>query len=75
MSKVRTETTANRPNPREFVRGVWLELRRVTWPTREEWISATVLTVVLVVTVGLYTYGCDWIFAQLFSLIHPPVTS
>jgi hypothetical protein len=22
-------------NAQEFVRGVWLELRRVTWPTRE----------------------------------------
>jgi preprotein translocase SecE subunit len=71
MSKV--QTTSTRQNPREFVRGVWLELRRVTWPTREEWISATVLTVVLVVVIGLYTSGCDHLFAFIFDKIHPPV--
>ena len=55
----------------DFVRGVITELRRVTWPTRDEWVSATVLTVVLVVGIGLYTYVVDWLFGQLFSLIHP----
>ncbi len=55
----------------EFLRGVWLELRRVTWPTREEWVSATVLTVVLVVAIGLFTWACDWIFGQIFAWVHP----
>ena len=60
-------------NAQDFVRGVWLELRRVTWPTREEWVSATVLTVVLVVAIGLFTYGADQLFGWIFSLVHPPV--
>ena len=55
----------------DFVRGVWLELRRVTWPTREEWISATVLTVVLVVAIGLFTFGADQLFGWVFSVVHP----
>jgi len=55
----------------DFVRGVIAELRRVTWPTQEEWISATVLTVALVVGIGLFTFGVDWLFTQLFQLIHP----
>lgn len=59
----------------DFVRGVWLELKRVTWPTREEWISATVLTVVLVVAIGLFTWGCDWVFAQIFNWIHPATST
>jgi preprotein translocase subunit SecE len=58
-------------NAMEFFRGVWLELRRVTWPSREEWISATVLTVVLVVAIGLFTWLCDWIFGIIFSAVHP----
>ena len=57
--------------PADFVRGVVLELRRVTWPTREEWVSATILTVTLVVTIGLFTYSIDWIFNALFGLIRP----
>ena len=55
----------------EFIRGVWLELRRVTWPSREEWVSATVLTVVLVVAIGLFTWLCDWIFGIIFNAVHP----
>ena len=55
----------------DFVRGVMAELRRVTWPTREEWISATVLTIVLVVVIGLFTFTLDQLFGWLFNVIHP----
>ena len=54
----------------DFVRGVVTELRRVTWPTRDEWVAATVLTVGLVVVIGLFTYGLDVLFGWLFDLIH-----
>ncbi len=54
----------------DFVRGVFTELRRVTWPTRNEWVSATVLTLALVIGIGLYTAGLDWFFGQLFSWLH-----
>ncbi len=55
---------------REYMQGLISEMRRVTWPTRQEWVSATVLTVSLVVVVGLFTSGCDWLFTQLFALLH-----
>ena len=55
----------------DFIRGVIMELRRVTWPTRDEWISATILTVVLVVGIGLFVFLVDKIFGWLFNLIHP----
>ena len=58
-------------NAREFVRSVFLELRRVTWPSNEEWISATILTIALVVGIGLFTYIVDWLLTQFFQLIHP----
>jgi preprotein translocase subunit SecE len=54
----------------DFVRGVFTELRRVTWPTRNEWVSATVLTLLLVVGIGLYTYALDQIFGWIFNQIH-----
>ncbi len=66
--------TAHRPpslaRTQEFVRGVVLELRRVTWPTREEWIAATILTIALVVGIGLFTYLVDQLFGFIFNLIH-----
>jgi preprotein translocase subunit SecE len=61
------QRAANAQRTRDFVRGVATEMRRVTWPTREEWIAATLLTIALVVAVGLFTSACDWIFAMLFS--------
>ena len=54
----------------DFVRGVFTELRRVTWPTRDEWVSATILTLGLVVIIGLYTYGLDQGFGWILSQLH-----
>jgi preprotein translocase SecE subunit len=45
-------------------------MRRVTWPSRQEWVSATILTVALVAVVGLYTYSIDQLFGFLFGLAH-----
>lgn len=70
----RSAATARRPlsveQVKEFTRGVVLELRRVTWPTREEWIAATILTIALVVGIGLFTYLVDGLFTFVFNLIH-----
>ena len=55
----------------DFIRGVITELRRVTWPTRDEWVSATILTVALVVGIGLFVFLVDQLFGWLFTLIHP----
>ncbi len=53
----------------EFVQGVISEMRRVTWPSREEWIAATLLTLALVIGVGLFTYVADWLFGWIFGLL------
>jgi preprotein translocase subunit SecE len=53
----------------EFFRGIVSEMRRVTWPSREEWIAATILTVVLVVGVGIFTYVVDLAFGAIFSFL------
>jgi preprotein translocase subunit SecE len=55
----------------DFVKGVVTELKRVTWPTREEWMSATLLTIILVVAIGLFTFGADQLFGWIFNAIHP----
>ena len=55
---------------REYIQGLIAEMRRVTWPSRQEWVSATVLTVILVVAVAIFTSTCDWLFTKLFALLH-----
>jgi preprotein translocase SecE subunit len=64
-----TTRAANQARSQEFLRGLASEMRRVTWPTQQEWMAATILTLALVVGVGCFTYGVDWIFSQLFGLI------
>ena len=47
-------------------RAIWSEMKRVTWPSREEWVSATLVTIGLVVVVALWTSAigqlAEWIF-------------
>jgi len=61
------QRAANAQRTQDFVRGVIAEMRRVTWPSREEWIAATLLTVSLVVGVGVFTYLCDMLFGFIFG--------
>ena len=62
---------ANVERTQEFFRGLVSEMRRVTWPSQQEWIAATILTITLVVGASIYTYVLDWVFAKLFGLVHP----
>ena len=66
----KTGVAPNTAQSNDFVRGVMMELRRVTWPTRDEWVTATVLTVGLVVGIGLFTWGLDNGFGWLIDAIH-----
>jgi preprotein translocase SecE subunit len=60
---------AARVNARDYVQGVIAEMRRVTWPSREEWVGATLLTLALVVGVGVFTYLADLLFGWIFSFL------
>ena len=53
-----------------FFRGLISEMRRVTWPSRQEWVSATILTIGLVVCLSIYTYVVDQLLTLLFGFIH-----
>jgi preprotein translocase subunit SecE len=65
-----SERAANLARAQAFLRGLASEMRRVTWPSRQEWIAATVLTIGLVVGIGVYTFVVDEAFTALFSLVH-----
>jgi len=64
------ERAARAARTEQFFRGLVSEMRRVTWPTRQEWVSATILTIALVTIIGLYTYTVDELFGFLFGLVH-----
>jgi preprotein translocase SecE subunit len=64
-----TPSNVRSANAQAFVTGVISEMKRVTWPTREEWVTATLLTIGLVVVVGLYTAAADHLFGWLVGLV------
>lgn len=59
----------------KFVRETQSELRKVTWPTREEIIRLTVVVVALSVSASIILFAADSLFAwsllQLQTLVTP----
>ena len=54
---------------RTFLDEAWSELKKVTWPTREQTRNLTVLVFVVSAAVGLYITFFDVIFTQAIKLI------
>ncbi|HYP22185.1 MAG TPA: preprotein translocase subunit SecE [Actinomycetota bacterium] len=57
---------ANRPRtkPREFVKEVIGELRKVAWPTRKEVVAYSTVVFVSVVVIAALIFGMDYVFAK-----------
>jgi preprotein translocase SecE subunit len=54
-------------NAQAGIRAIASEMKRVTWPSRDEWISATMLTVGLVVVVAMWTSLMSYIAGKIFG--------
>ena len=46
------------------------ELRKCTWPTWDELKGSTVIVVISIAILGLFTVGVDLLFVQVFTLLH-----
>src|SRR5579864_1302052 len=49
-------------------RSIVSEMKRVTWPSREEWVSATMVVIGLVVVVALWTRLISFIVEFIIGL-------
>ncbi len=54
---------------RGFFRETIGELRKVSWPTRQEAIKLTWIVIVVMVVMALFLGGLDYLFFQFFQLI------
>lgn len=56
---------------RNYLRGAYGELQKVTWPTKKEVQQYTVLVVIVSLALGVYMYGIDilleWLLAQYLA--------
>jgi len=62
-----TSRIANRVNPVEFLQETVSELKKSTWPNREETARLTVVVIVLSIVAAFFLGGLDQIFEQTFS--------
>jgi preprotein translocase subunit SecE len=60
---------------RQFVHEVRVEMRQVTWPTREDVRATTLVVIAAVFFFGAYLAvvdrGVAWMVTELFKLFHP----
>ena len=56
---------------RRYFDEVWSELKKVSWPTREQVRNLTVLVFAISFVVGLYITVLDQIFQGLLGLVTP----
>ncbi len=54
---------------RRFLDEAWSELRKVTWPTREQTRNLTVLVFVISAVVGAYIAVFDLLFQEAFGIL------
>ena len=53
----------------EFLRETVGELRKVSWPTRQEAINLTRIVIIVIAIMSIILGGLDWIYARFFGLI------
>jgi preprotein translocase subunit SecE len=53
-----------RTSPRQYLREVRGELRKVAWPTKEEVTRYSIIVLITVVILTSYIFGLDYLFAK-----------
>lgn len=56
-------------NPARFYKEVRSEMKKVTWPTRQEMITSCIFVFVMVTIIAIFLYVSDQIIAWLINLI------
>jgi preprotein translocase subunit SecE len=52
-----------------YIKDVIAELRKVTWPTREELKGSTITVIVFSIMCTLYVFSVDFVLGRLVSFI------
>ena len=65
-----TEKTANQPNPiTRYWKETRGELRKVTWPTREESQRLTIIVIAVTIAFALFLWVFDLLFSNVIQLL------
>lgn len=56
---------------RGFVADVITEIRKTSWPSRQELVESTWVVIIMVLALGMYIAVCDWFLIKLLGWIIP----
>ena len=66
------EQMASKTNPFTFLQQVRAEIAKVTWPTRKETVTTTIMVSIMIVLAALFFLSVDailsWVVSALLSL-------
>ncbi|MDH4211172.1 MAG: preprotein translocase subunit SecE [candidate division WOR-3 bacterium] len=54
---------------RDYLKNVYYEMRKVTWPTRSEITNSTIVVVVISLIVAVIIFALDTVFTTVLGLI------
>ena len=69
---MKTAPIRKAPSRFSFIGGLVGELRKVTWPTRQEAIRLTVMVLIVCVTIAIFLGAVDYGFGHLVTDIFLP---
>jgi preprotein translocase subunit SecE len=61
---------AEKTGPRNYLREVMGEMRKVAWPTRSEVLNSTIIVIIGVVVMGAIIFGFDSASLKLVDLVY-----
>jgi preprotein translocase subunit SecE len=54
---------------RDFVVEVWAELKKSSWPTRQELVDSTIVVIVTVLILGVFVALADTVFLRIIAFL------
>jgi preprotein translocase subunit SecE len=54
---------------RDFVVEVWAELKKSSWPTRQELVDSTIVVMVTVLILGVFVALADTVFLRIIAFL------
>ena len=53
-----------RTSPRQFIREVVAEMRKVAWPSRQEVVAYSIVVLISSIVIAALVFGMDYVFAR-----------
>ena len=52
-----------------YLRDVRGEMKKVTWPSKDDMIKTTIAVIIISLFFGIYLFGVDFVFSRIFQRI------